>query len=219
MKAKASIIKQEAEIEASQKEVQAFFKAIVPNFVLELGGVLTDTVKYWRFRNQVAIVKKSNQLIDDSGLPKKQVPLKVLLPIMENSSLEEDEAIQQKWASLLANAATGKVDITPNYSEILKELSSFEVLLLDSLYDEAMRETDEIKRKELQFGKENVARRFKIPVGKVELAIENLYRLGLLRSPGSKGASIGNYPFAIRTTDFFELTATGLHFVSACRWS
>lgn len=36
--------------------------------------------------------------------------LKVHLPLIENGSLEEDEDMQNRWAEMLASAASGKVD-------------------------------------------------------------------------------------------------------------
>lgn len=39
--------------------------------------------------------------------------------------------MQVKWSNLLANATSGNVRVTPNYVELLKELSPTEALVLD----------------------------------------------------------------------------------------
>lgn len=218
MKAKGSVIKQEVEIEASKEEVQSFFNSIIPDFVRDAGGILSDNVRFWRWQNQVSIVKKVKEKIEQSGLPKKQIPLKVLIPILEHSSLEEDSDLQDKWANMLANAISGNKEISPNYVAILSELSSVEVGLLDKLHDEASKIIDYDKRKDLQFGRENICKILGIEVASADLIIENLIRLGLCQSPAGSGISVGDYKFALRTTAIFEMTSLGYEFVSSCKW-
>jgi len=219
MKAKYSLTDQKVEIEATQKEISDFFGGIIPDFVKEGGGILTDIVRFWRWKNQVNIIKKAKEKIEKSNLDKKQVPLKILLPILENSSLEEEELIQDKWSNLLANAITNQNNINPNYAEILKELSSLEVVILDKLLETTSQEEDYKKRKSIQFSKEKIKEIFKLPEEKADLIIENLYRLNLCQPPASHdGVAIGKYPIMIRTNDFFEFTTFGYYFVKACKW-
>jgi len=218
MKAKGSVIKQEVEIEASKEEVQSFFNSIIPDFVRDAGGILSDNVRFWRWQNQVNIVKKVKEKIEQSDLPKKQITLKVLVPILEHSSLEEDSDLQDKWANMLANAISGNKEISPNYVAILSELSSVEVGLLDKLHDEASKIIDYDKRKDLQFGRENICKILGIEVPSADLIIENLIRLGLCQSPAGSGISVGDYKFALRTTAIFEMTSLGYEFVSSCKW-
>jgi len=70
------------------------------------------------------------------------VPLKTLLPTLENGSLEEHTMLQEKWANMLANAVTMRSEIKPNYAEILKDLSPLEVEILVKLYEESNKEQD-----------------------------------------------------------------------------
>jgi len=74
------------------------------------------------------------------------VPLKTLLPTLENGSLEEDTMLQEKWANMLANAVTMRSEIEPNYAEILKDLSPLEVEILVKLYEESNKEQDYQKK-------------------------------------------------------------------------
>ena len=218
MKAKISLTDQSAEIEASQNEVAEFFDKVIPNFVIEGGGILTDTIRFWRWKNQVNIIKKVKQIVDDSKLEKKQIPLKILLPIMENSSLEEEEIIQNKWANILANAITASRDIKPNYVEILKELSVIEVVILDKLFDESNKESDYDKRRQMQFSKQAISKNFNLSSEQADLIIENLYRLNLCQAPAGHGIAVGPHKFALRTTEVFEFTTFGYHFVRASKW-
>ncbi len=218
MKGKVSIIKQEAEIEASENEVKEFFNGIVPECVKEFGGLLADKVRFWRWSNQVDIIREAKVKIEASGLERKQVPLKVLLPILENSSLEEDELLKNKWSNLLANAISGNKEINPNYPEILKELSPLEVFILDKVYDEACKEADYSKRNEMQYSKQKICEAFKLSSEQADLIVENLFRLNLLRPPAGHGIMVGQYKYALRTTEIFEMTTLGFNFVNACKW-
>ncbi len=218
MKAKASLIKQEAEIEANESEVRAFFNGIVPDFVKETGGILSDTVRFWRWKNQVNIIKKAQEKIKSSGLNKQQIPLKVLVPIIQNSSLEEDSNMQDKWANMLANAATGNQQVSPNYAAILNELSPLEVGILDRIYQEVNKELDYQKRREFQFDAVKLRSILGISEEKMDLIIENLFRLNLLQPPAGKGIMLGEVPFALRTNKAFEFTTLGYEFVKACNW-
>lgn len=217
MKAKVSLIKQEAEIDATKDEVESFFNGIVPDFVRQGGGILSDNVRFWRFKNKIDIIKKTQKVIEDSGLQKEQVPLKILIPLIESSSLEEDETMQQRWANLLANAATGFIGIKANYVEILKELSPLEASILDKIYQDAYTESDDEKRKTCQFDKETVCKIFSLSSEEGDLIIHNLYRLGLCQSPGSTGIMYGNERVALQTTNMFELTSLGFHFIRSCQ--
>lgn len=217
MKTKISLVKQEAELEATKEEVESFFNGIIPDFVRQGGGILSDNVRLWRFKNQLNILKKAQKAIEESGLQKQNVPLKVLTPLIENSSLEEDEGMQERWANLLGNAATGFSGIKANYVEILKELSPLEATILDTIYKAASAEQDYKKRKEMQFDKTKICKIFSLTPEDSDLIIQNLYRLGLCQPPGSSGIMFGDERVGLQTTNIFELTSLGFHFVKACQ--
>lgn len=210
----------ELELQGSQKALHDFFDGLVPDFVKDGVGILSDQVKLWRWENQVRIIRKAQVVISSSGLPKQKIPLKVLVPIIENSSLEEDTSMQEKWSHMLANAATGNVEISPNYVAILSELSPVEVRILDGVYDEAQKENDYERRKSLQFDSEKLKPIFGISTSEeMDLIVENLYRLNLLQAPAGNGIMVGDFKFALRTTRVFEFTTLGFEFVKACRWN
>jgi len=104
----------------------------------ELGGLLADKIKFWRFKNQVNIVLQAKRFFEQKGVQPRKIPLKTLAPLLEHSSWEEDPDMQSKWASLLANAANPSYsyDIHLAYVEILNQLSPLEAKLLDLLFNE-----------------------------------------------------------------------------------
>ena len=78
---------------------------------------------------------KTQELIEKSKLPIKLISLKLQKNFLENLSVEEDETLQNMWANMLANALTGQVDIEVSFIKILSELSSFDVHLLNLIYE------------------------------------------------------------------------------------
>ena len=218
MKVKGSLLKQEGEFETNKEEIQTFLNVIVPTFVREGGGIISDTVKFWRWKNLVRIVKKAKDFIEEEEISPQEVPLKTTIPLLEGATLEEDASMQERWAALLSNAIAGNKDVTPSYVSILSELSPMEAMLLDKIYDEAQKIDDPEKRKNLQFSKEKVAKGFAISTTEAEIMIENLFRLGLCTPPGSSGIMTGNIRMALRTNEIFELTTLGATLVEICRF-
>ena len=208
-----------AGVQGDQDAITKFFNGIVPDFIKDGVGILSDQVKLWRWINQVNIITKAQKIIEESGLDKKQIPLKVLVPIIQNSSLEQDENMQNKWANMLANAVTGNVEVSPNYAAILNELSPIEVSILDKIYQEVNKEADYQKRKSFQFDTNKLKAMLNITEEKMDLIIENLYRLNLLHAPAGHGIAVGEYKSALRTTKIFEFTTLGYEFVKACNWN
>lgn len=206
-------------VQGDQAAITKFFSGIVPDFLKDGVGILSDQVKLWRWSNQINIIKKAQNKIEESGLSKKQIPLKVLVPIIQNSSLEQDENMQEKWANMLANAATDNVEISPNYAAILNELSPIEVSILNKIYQEVNKESDYQKRKSTQFDANNLKTMLGITEEKMDLIIENLYRLNLFQAPAGHGITVGDHKFALRTTKIFEFTTLGYEFVRACNWN
>lgn len=206
-------------VQGDQEAVNKFFNGIIPDFIKDGVGILSDQMKLWRWTNQIEIIKKAQKKIESSGLSKHQIPLKVLVPIIQNSSLEQDLKMQDKWSNMLANAVTGNVEVSPNYAAILSELSAIEVLILEKIYSEVNKESEYAKRKEIQFDAKKLGLMLSIGEEKMDLIIENLYRLNLLQAPAGHGMSMGGLRFALRTTKIFEFTTLGYEFVRACSWS
>ena len=60
----------------------------------EAGMMLGDKLRVYRVRNWIKTVQKTERLLRDSGLPANAVPPRLFLPIMEASSIEDKETIQ-----------------------------------------------------------------------------------------------------------------------------
>jgi len=211
---------------ASIKLAKEFLSKIVTPPAEELGELLADQVRWFRFSNQIRILNKARDKLSKSGISPHKVPLRILLPLLDNGSWEEEEDMIDRWANLLANAANPNYssNVEIGYIETLKQLSPKEALIMDRLYayyNERLAEGKargaepsavEVPGAELQVMTGVEKRDF-------EIAMDNLYRLNLLSSPGvlwraaqpEEDFYSGNKEIKIQFTRF------GYSFVSACR--
>jgi hypothetical protein len=69
------------------------------------------------------------------GITPKDIPLNILEPAMEGASRADSDELRERWAHLLANAGDSRnqVKVEPVFTSMLVELSSREVVFLDSL--------------------------------------------------------------------------------------
>jgi len=106
------------------KRASAFLESVSKGVGEALGGVFADKLNFRRFRNLIPIVLEAKRLLAENGLTVHEIPLKVIHPLLEAASLEEDPDLQELWANLLANAADSRqqVTVTTQYASILREL-------------------------------------------------------------------------------------------------
>lgn len=109
------------------------FLDTVFGFVVELGDMARDTVRYRRWRRQLKIAARAQAYLEEQGIPAGEVSLKTLVPLLELSSLEDpdDDDMVDRWAALLANAAGTErgTRVLPSFPRILGELSPEEALI------------------------------------------------------------------------------------------
>jgi hypothetical protein len=99
----------------------------------EFGAMLADKVRVYRVKNLVSTVQKTGRILRDAGLPANSVPPRLLLPIIENSSVEDNETLQEMWAGLLATASQQTDTISPSFAETLKQLTPDEARHLEHI--------------------------------------------------------------------------------------
>lgn len=110
-------------------------KLIIPA-VEETGLLLKDKVTLWRFKNQVKVINKTKSFCEKHNINPKTISLKLLCPLLEYSSLEEDENLQDKWAILLTNMVDSEQNIENHvFPYILSQISSNEFVFLEDVFD------------------------------------------------------------------------------------
>ena len=222
---KVSIPNQEGEITPEDlNAMQDFVKSLVPGFVAEFGGLLQDGVKSWRAKNMIRTLVRMKVLIAESGLTQQELTGKFFVQTMDKASIEDELYLQNKWATLLANAATGKIQNDVKYASILSELNSNEVKFLDALTtkgikSEAVNVEDVYGShiREYVFSTEVAASFLNIPVEEAQIMIDNFYRLNICQLPPLLSITTGDGSPTIRTNLRFTLTDLGQAFLSAVK--
>jgi len=172
----------------------------------EIGEDLRDRYVTFRRTRTERLLTRTRQFIDERISDPQPVPPKLLAAIIENGTLEEDDYLQDRWATLLAHSSEKRGtdrDLLPSAVEILKQINRWEVLLLTNCdawltMDDVcpvphpenrsqlpvIRDWQNHLRFELGFDGPSMRAQFD-----TSLMLENLLRLGLLRqnSPGPNG--------------------------------
>ncbi len=122
--------------EEAAKNVFGFVNDITSPPAKELGGLIADQIRYFRFKTQFNILKKARAFVEEQCSGVEKVSLKVLAPLLENCSWEENEALQDKWAALLINAVSVDVkhENIGTYVELLRQITPTQATLLDFLF-------------------------------------------------------------------------------------
>jgi Abortive infection alpha len=101
----------------------------------ELAEMWRDQVRLYRWERQVKCVEKAEKMAKDAGFTPKAVPPKILFPLLDGASMEDNDELHTMWAALLANASSqaGKV-VRPSFISLLREMAPDEAQFLKSLH-------------------------------------------------------------------------------------
>lgn len=183
-------------IEKGFELAKDFLGKIISPSVEEIGLLMADNIRYFRFKNQIKILNKAQNYIAEKGISIKQIPVKILVPLLENASLEEDEELQDKWSNMICNMIDSESNFTNNvFPYILGQISNEEFSALINLHKQEDEHWTQWKRlhdiKEagglmsLEDGK--IKEKLKnddeegFYIGIDDFEFENLIRLGLMR--------------------------------------
>jgi hypothetical protein len=175
---------------------------------LELSQMLGERVGYWRLKQSIRLAKKAKKMLDEEGLTPQQVPLRTAVPLLEAGSLEEDDDLVGRWASLLANASGGTTEVPPSFANVLREIEPAAAQLLDAIYAGHMSLSADL-RPHYSVVIEDIREEAGLSDEAFAYHLDNLIRLGLIRS-GSMGGGPEMYTN-------MSLTAFGRSFVRACK--
>ncbi|MES2487382.1 MAG: Abi-alpha family protein [Bacteroidota bacterium] len=179
---------------------KSFLSRLIGPAVDEVGLLIADPIRAWRFNNQLKMLNKAEERIKKQGISLKKISVKNLVPLLEYSSLEEDDNLQNMWVNLFVNY----VDADKNYASsvfpyILSQLSS--------------REAEQLS----DFSDANFISYKKLLVSETELY--NLMRLGLVKEAEylqKKTMSVIRIKTQHFVSDMFYLTALGKEFLACC---
>jgi hypothetical protein len=200
------------------KKAAAFIDGLFGNSISNSVGLIGDKLAYYRLEKAIELQDRVEKKLAARGVKKRYVPVAFGLPIVEKATIEDDPALQEKWANLLTNARDATYDkpLRRNYTSILADMEVLDTLVLDSIAREYLALPDDRKKAAL-FVKDLMIKEMKLLENDCENSIRNLMRLGLFK-PGNVtgGVSIGDHRvLSYKDTEMFGITAMGLDFYHA----
>ena len=162
-------------IEKGLELAKDFLDKLVMPAVEETGLLIKEKVTYWKFKNQVKILNKAKDYCEKHGIEPKTVSFKLLVPLIETSSLEEDELLQDKWAVLLGNLVDSDQNIENHvFPYILGQISTNEFLVLEKVVKDKKERIKTLKAELKQFliDKPNIETDLKKKIAEIEEEIK-----------------------------------------------
>jgi hypothetical protein len=155
----------------------------------EVGLMLKNEVMVRRIGRERILLEKVQRMLDDAEIEPNLVPDKIWIPLLQAAATEDDDALQEQFAALLANAAGPcQSDVSTAFVETLRQLSREEALLLKRAYEVALDFwKKENGKAQIRFGIEGmmtIAREAlgsPFDPGDFPFWLDNLQRLGVLR--------------------------------------
>ena len=104
----------------------------------ELAELWRDQVRLYRYERQLKCVAKAEKMAQEAGFTPQAVPPKILFPLLEGASFEDNEDLHTMWAALLANAAEPEnaEKVRPGFIAALKQMAPDEAALLNWIFDQ-----------------------------------------------------------------------------------
>ena len=150
--------------------------------------------------------------------PTRALPLNFAIPFFQGASLEEDDYLQDRWASLLVNAVNDQsgVDLKRSYIDILERINSLEARILEKIYSVPFETIQHVGvltydlPERIHVGNEqnNSSQNQKFPSPEVVIALVNLVHLDGIRFERAWGGG--------EIISKVNPTLLGFYFIKAC---
>jgi hypothetical protein len=120
------------------REFGKFLSRFVSGPLEQVSGIWEDKLLYRRLENQVRLRQRFDQVLRERGLsePTRPIPLKIIFPLLQAASIEDDEPLQELWVNLLANSADADsgVEMRRVFIDILSTFTTLDALLFHLIY-------------------------------------------------------------------------------------
>jgi hypothetical protein len=166
------------------RDLGSFIGTIVGPMAAELGGLLGDQMKAWRAANLDRIARKWEQKRRERNIPAeiiKQLPFRDAIVVLDTSSLEDQDEIQELWARLILNATDvdAHVEIQRMHVDILKSINALEARILLTMFD--ITEYGDFSQEHVGSRWREMMRQWpKMTSDELRVALLNMQRMGLL---------------------------------------
>jgi hypothetical protein len=188
----------------------------------ELGGILSDTIGYWRLKNQVRLLLKAKSWLEEKDVDPAKVLPDVFVSILDDGSKVEDEHLADMFASLLASHLDANTQnrVHPSFSKVLAQLApldaqfmiEFRKLASDPQYRE-------LGLRGGVLGVSMVSEQLSVPLNTAYLCCLNLNRLGIIQHIGYQPPQKHPLPSLFEDSvphQEFRISEYGIAFCDAC---
>jgi hypothetical protein len=208
--------------------LQEIVRRVAGPAATEVGLMWGDALRAWRAKRAVRLFNDVMKVMSAAHLDLKPVAPRLLFPILDAATLNEDEDLHTRWVALLTNAAATENQVLPSFSEILKQLTPEDARFLGRAYDEVTlaEQNREIQNRTPLLSSYDYLMH---PVRETTLelidavTLDNFYRLMLLRRDSGVYVSGGEPSTSFEQEVSQELenavyiTELGRAFICACR--
>lgn len=166
------------------------FIASLTKGTLEQGaGIFEDKLKYIRWERQERMINRSKKVLQELGVDEIEnpIPLKFAIPLLQGTTMEENDDIQDLWINLMINSVTNKkIELKRVYMDILERISPLEAKIIAEIYKLPFEEnrhqrfaTDHLPDY-IYSCKDSKEKEIVLKDKNVELALMNLARIGCI---------------------------------------
>jgi hypothetical protein len=195
---------------------------VIINLTLPYAGI-AQRLRQEIDENGSLIWQIAQAMVREAGAQPGGLPAKILLPLLQYASLEDDEYLQEHWAALLANAGIAGTGVHPAFPGILRQLRPSDARFLDVCFeaynDAAYPPVNEWVNSN-GFGTWHTLMGLWERGGfkeSLSLTVDNLVRLNLLSRQTVASKDESPDITILPTFDHFSITELGRQFVSACK--
>lgn len=135
-------------IEKSIDAAKGFLSKLLSPIIGETGLLLKDQVTAIRFKNQIKLLNNTQKFCEKNNINPRIIPLKLIYPLLDSASLEEDEFLQNKWAILFSNLIDSEQNIQNHvFPFLLSQISKDEFEKVEIFAFEKIARVKEYTRK------------------------------------------------------------------------
>jgi hypothetical protein len=187
----------------------------------EVAEIWRDQVRVYRYGRQLKLLEKAEKMAQDAGFTPQAVPPKILFPLLEGASFEEDENLHDMWAALLANAASPEnaENVRPGFIVTLRQMAPDEAAVLNWIFDRVNPEGSENLSLDELF--RDLAT-LSADMSRLRICLEGLESAGLISRLDTERKRMFVFDSESGESNFtsgfpLKITLRGVEFVLACR--
>ena len=194
-----------------------FLDKLISPAIEETGLLIKDQIASWRFKNQIKTLNKAREFCEKHNIKPKEISFKLICPLLEYASLEENEKLQDKWAILISNLVDSEQNIENHvFPYILSQISLNEYDSLEKSFLEKQIRVNKLK-KELEISKKEYPFKEKQIIENIEKHKDEIFskwkyekELSELKNSENKILNLIKEPETLNDSDLKEFEISNL---------